>query len=102
MSTVNTAPVQIWDEPATANTPRGWLKRKVSGGTIYLGFYLDYGPDHYRSPHKYWCTERQPCSECQPGTILASRYWPGEAEASRYVTTIEAARAFVETPCRTS
>src|SRR5262249_36315544 len=93
-----------WDEPEGAVSPRGWLKRD---GTT-AGFYLDYGPDHYRSPHgetrsdgRYvqYCHPDRLCPECQPRSILAVRYpdGPGTDSTSRYVETIAEARRYVET-----
>ena len=85
-----------WDEPA-AVTPRGWLHR-ADGVTV--GFYLDYGPDHYRSPHEY-CQPDHPCRDCQPGDVLAVRYLNGpgtEPRASAWAETIAQAREFVAAP----
>ena len=94
-----------WDEPVKASSPRGWLR---TDGTC-VGFYLDYGPDHYRSPHSstmygerevVWCKPDRLCPTCQPGNILAVRYPNGprtEPQTSCYVETIEQARLFVET-----
>lgn len=92
-----------WDEPSGAASPRGWLS--IDG--ICVGFYLDYGTDHYRSPHSgeysgrkvVWCSEARPCREHQPGNILACRYpnGPGTHVESRYVETVKQAREFVET-----
>lgn len=84
-----------WDEPAGAATPRGWFHVR---GTC-TGFYLDYGPEHYRSPHAY-CSPRNLCRTCQPGNVLAVRYPTGpagQARASRYCETIEDARVWIET-----
>ena len=91
-----------WDEPPAANTPRGWF---MVEGTA-RGFYLDYGSDHYRSPHcdprdtsRVWCSDRSPCRTCQPGNVLAVRYpaGPGTPTTSRYCETISEARAYVRT-----
>jgi hypothetical protein len=96
-----------WDEPAGCTSPRGWLR---NGGTC-VGFYLDYGPEHYRTGHETeiypgkvvsFCQPDQsrPCKECQPGNILAVRYPDGprsEDKTSRYVQTITAARFWVQT-----
>ena len=84
---------QRWDEPAGAASPRGWLHR---AGTC-VGFYLDYGPDHYRSPHEY-CQPGRECRDCQPGNVLAVRYpnGPGaEPRTSAWVETVAQAREFV-------
>lgn len=106
MTTTTTA--RRWDEPAGATTPRGWLHI----GELVTGFYLDYGPDHYRSPHSStvgtvngprevtWCKPGAECPTCQPGNILAVRYPDGPSSPdhrSRYVETIAQARAWVET-----
>jgi hypothetical protein len=96
----------VWDEPAQASSPRGWLHL----GSLVTGFYLDYGPDHYRTEHAStvgtvngprlvtWCKPERQCRECQPGNILAVRYpaGPGTATRSRYVETVAEARAYVE------
>lgn len=97
-----------WDEPAGATSPRGWLHNRE----MCVGFYLDYGPGHYRSPHseilntingpieRVWCKPRDLCPTCQPGNILAVRYpnGPGsEPRTSRYFETIEESRAWIET-----
>ena len=95
-----------WDEPAQASSPRGWLH----SGALVVGFYLDYGPDHYRSPHSStervmnqprvvtWCKPDRLCPTCQPGNILAVRYpaGPRTEQRSRYVETVEQAREWVE------
>jgi hypothetical protein len=73
-----TAQGMRWDEPAQATSPRGWL---MTGGTC-AGFYLDYGPDHYRSPHDY-CRPEQLCPQCQPGNVLAVRYPAGPGELAQ-------------------
>jgi hypothetical protein len=86
---------RTWDEPAGSTSPRGWLKV----GETCVGFYLDYGPDHYRSPHTF-CQPRDLCRDCQPGNILAVRYPDGpgtKSKGSRYVETIKQARRYVET-----
>ena len=99
--------VIAWDEPAGATTPRGWLK--VNG--TCTGFYLDYGPGHYRTEHssvldaingptvRVWCQPGRECRECQPGDILAVRYpnGPGsEPKDSRYFEAIGEARTWIE------
>jgi hypothetical protein len=94
---------QGWDEPAQASSPRGWLH----SGALVVGFYLDYGPEHYRAGHDSdvggrvvsFCTADSPCRDCQPGNVLAVRYpaGPGTADRrSRYVVTVADARAYVE------
>ncbi len=97
-----------WDEPAGATTPRGWLHTDAH----CVGFYLDYGPGHYRSPHSStlntingprevtFCKPGDLCPSCQPGNILAVRYpdGPGTSpRASRYFETIAEAREWTET-----
>lgn len=95
-----------WDEPPGCTSPRGWLH---APGGIVTGFYLDYGPDHYRYGHATeiypgttvsYCQPGRQCRDCQPGNILAVRYPGGpasEPRESRYAETIEAARRWVET-----
>lgn len=101
------SPENGWDEPKDAASPRGWLRK--NGHCV--GDYLDYGPDHYRSPHGEcvpnnpftdyitYCTPERLCRECQPGNVLAMRFpaGPGTAMESRYVETISEARQFIET-----
>jgi hypothetical protein len=96
-----------WDEPAGCASPRGWLL----AGADCVGFYLDYGPGHYRSPHsetlntingpivRVWCQPGSECRECQPGNLLAVRYpgGPGTPSASRYFETAAEARGWIET-----
>lgn len=82
-----------WDEPAGAASPRGWLHED---GTV-TGFYLDYGPEYYRSPHEY-CAPGRPCRDCQPGNVLACRYpgGPTAVSESRFCETVAEARKWVE------
>jgi hypothetical protein len=97
-----------WDEPAGAASPRGWLH---TGGGNCVGFYLDYGPGHYRSEHvsvlntingpieRVWCKPGDLCRDCQPGNILAVRYPGGPGSTPRdsaYFETASAARDWVE------
>ena len=87
--------VITWDEPAGCTTPRGWLR--VDGTCV--GNYLDYGPEHYRSPHAY-CQPDRLCPDCQPGSVHAVRYPGGPGSTphdSRYFETIAEARGWVET-----
>jgi hypothetical protein len=85
-----------WDEPAGAVSPRGWLHENET----VTGFYLDYGPEHYRSPHEY-CQPGRLCRECQPGNVLAVRYPGGPGSGgprdSRFCETVAEARGWVET-----
>ena len=87
----------VWDEPTQAASARGWLMRDG----VCVGFYLDYGPEHYRSPHGYdRSAQGHLCRDCQPGSILACRYPNGPGEEpreSRYVETVGEARGYVET-----
>lgn len=93
-------PVTRWDEPAQASSPRGWLHV----GELVVGFYLAYGPEHYRYAHDAYPRQCEsgawdPCRECQPGNVLAVRYPDGpgsEGKRSRYVETVAEARAYVE------
>ena len=105
--TATTTDVTVWDEPEGATTPRGWLK--VNG--TCTGFYLDYGPGHYRTEHssilatingpieRVWCQPGRECRECQPGDILAVRYPNGPGSTphdSRYFESIAGAREWTE------
>lgn len=81
--------VAEWYEPTGASSPRGWLHKR--GRERALGFYLDYGPEHYRSPHKY-CRPDSLCPECQPGNVLACIV----DGPSRYHVTVDEARAWVD------
>jgi hypothetical protein len=100
--------VITWDEPAGCASPRGWLH--VGGNCV--GFYLDYGPGHYRTPHaeildtingpveRVWCRRGRECRECQPGDVLAVRYPNGPGTTphdSRYFETTAEARKWTET-----
>lgn len=99
------ATMNRWDEPAGATSPRGWLHRADG---VVVGFYLDYGPDYYRTGHTTeiypgktvsFCTPDRLCRDCQPGDVLAVRYpgGPGtEPRDSAFVETIAQAREFVE------
>lgn len=101
---INLEPSIGWDEPTGATTPRGWYIREG----VPRGFYLAYGPDHYRSGHHVnigggrivsFCTPDKLCRECQPGDVLCVRYPDGpgsdEGKTSRYVETIAEARCWV-------
>lgn len=97
-----------WDEPPGATSPRGWLWREEHP----VGFYLDYGPGHYRSPHSdtiggrevVWCKPDDKCPSCEPGNVLAVRYpgGPGQSEEARrewrWTETVTEARKFIEQP----
>lgn len=81
-----------WDEPVGASSPRGWYWPKGStkqGETLCAGHYLDYGPDHYRFDE---------LQEVEPGNIhcVVIAKSTGRAYASRYVDSVEAARAWIE------
>ena len=97
-----------WDEPEGCTTPRGWLHNDKT----CVGFYLDYGPGHYRTQHssvlntingpivRVWCQPGRECRECQPGGVLAVRYSNGpgsEPKESRYFETVAEAREWTET-----
>lgn len=88
--TAETTRILSWDEPENAHTPRGWLHRAET----VIGFYLDYGPDHYRSGHEY-CQPNRKCPDCEPGSVLAVRY-PDEEKSSHWFVTVAEARAWVE------
>lgn len=81
-----------WDEPAGASSARGWYWPKASttpGQTLCAGHYLDYGPNYRHD-------DRQ---AMEPGTIhcVVLAKATGRCSASKYVETVEAARAFIET-----
>lgn len=84
----------VWDRPQPEASDRAWLRDDL--GTV-VGFFLDYGPDHYRSPHDY-CTADRPCRDCQPGNVLVCAYpaGPSTPTASRYVVTRADAVAWIE------
>ena len=93
--TATTTDVIAWEEPEGCTTPRGWLR--VNGTCV--GNYLDYGPEHYRSPHEY-CQPDRLCPDCQPGDILAVRYPNGPGTTphdSRYFESIAEAREWTDT-----
>lgn len=82
----------VWDEPPHAFTPRGWYwpnGTTLRGKTLCAGHYLDYGADHRRFD------DRQ---STEPGHIhcVVIAKDTGKAAACRYVETIEAARAWIE------
>lgn len=84
---------KAWDEPAGASTARGWYWPKKStrpGETICAGHYLDYGPNHRRFDNR---------KDSEPGSIhcVVIAKLTGKCAAWAYVTTPEAARAFIET-----
>jgi hypothetical protein len=83
-----------WDEPPLASSPRGWFFQPDGSVT---GFFLDYGPDNYRSGHDR-CRGVCHCRSGQPGDILACRYVAigSVSRESHYCETVEQARAFVE------
>jgi len=79
-----------------ATTDRGWL----FAGDVCLGHYLDYGPDHYRSPHEYCRDGSCNCRESQPGNIhcvaMSGNPDNNGPRLSRYVETIEDAHRWIE------
>jgi len=82
---------KVWDEPAGATSARGWYWPKKSttpGRTLCAGHYLEY-------PKGYRHDDRQ---ETEPGLIhcVVIAKVTGRCVASRYVETVEAARAFIE------
>lgn len=82
----------LWDEPVGSSTPRGWYWPKgttAPGRTTCAGHYLDYGPTHWR------CDDRQ---ALEPGHIhcVVLSHLTGRAFGSRYVETVEQARAWIE------
>jgi len=78
-----------------AASDRGWLfdgKRERS-----LGNYLDYGPDHYRSPHEYCRPNACTCRASQPGNVHAIVYRGDQgATTCHYFETVEQAKAWIE------
>jgi hypothetical protein len=86
-----------WDEPAGCTSPRGWLWNDALNACV--GNYLDYGADHYRSPHDY-CRAGSLCRDCQPGNVHAVRYPDGPRSGRRewrYFETIAEAREWIQT-----
>jgi hypothetical protein len=75
-----------------AASARGWLFVGTGEGRRALGNYLDYGPDHYRSPHEY-CGEVCRCAVSQPGSVHAVS---SVTSRSRYCETVEQAKAWIE------
>lgn len=91
-STIHATP-KAWDEPVGATSPRGWYWPKTStrpGETLCAGHYLDYGPGHYRYDNQ---------KDSEPGNIhcVVIAQATGKCVAWKYVETVEAARAFIET-----
>lgn len=83
-----------WDEP---KADRGWL---FAPGTEYgqnaLGYYLDYGPDHYRTPHEYCGDYECTCSLAQPGHVLAvACHSTDHGPAYRYFESTEQAKRWI-------
>lgn len=83
---------KAWDEPQGASSARGWYWPKgstIPGKTLCAGHYLDYGPG-YRYDQK---------QIEEPGTIhcVVISMKTGLCYASKYVESVEAARAFIET-----
>jgi hypothetical protein len=84
-----------------ATSDRGWLwpdNRKQAFSTMAsaedaaLGHYLDYGPNHYRSPHEY-CGSECRCAESQPGSVHA---YSCVTKTARYFRTVAVAKAWLE------
>ncbi len=73
-----------------AITDRGWYTQH--GMETSLGFYLDYGKGHYRSPHEY-CSDACVCRDSQPGNILAVVVNP---RMCRWVETAHDAKDYIE------
>ena len=80
---------QMW-----ASSDRGWLWDGSS--EISRGYYLDYGPECYRSNHGF-CGRECTCALTQPGRILCVVPVSALRRHSRYVETIEEARQWIET-----
>lgn len=74
-----------------AMTARGWLFTDGNNGSV--GNYLDYGYDHYRSPHDYCEAGKCKCRLSQPGSVHAVSY---VARESRYFETVREAKAWIE------
>lgn len=79
-----------------AISARGWLWDGEHESS--LGNYLDYEADHYRSGHEYCPPNGCNCRESQPGNIHCLVYKSATTggQRSRYVETIEQARAWIE------
>ena len=108
----------VWDDCSPdkrarhwAASIRGWLfaltpvhdwpnvKRDGIGWTepSSLGNYLDYGPDHYRSPHEYCHENRCTCRLSQPGNIHCV---VSGVNGGHYVETVADAKAWIEEQVR--
>lgn len=72
-----------------AASDRGWLREAEE----CLGHYLDYGEDHYRSPHEYCGPGKCRCRESQPGNIHA---YSCVTSRAHYFPSIEEAKAWIE------
>src|SRR5690349_10312346 len=97
-------PVIRWDDKREAAprdsgqwacSDRGWLF--ADGEKLCLGFYLDYGPDHYRSPHRF-CRGACECELSEPGHVLAVAVItdPYMENRSRWCETIEQAKVWID------
>lgn len=82
-----------------ATSDRGWLYAPELKGTV--ANYLDYGPDHYRSPHQDG--EREPCRACEAGNVHVCVYrCPqdfrdyGQNFGWRWCETVAQAKAWAE------
>ena len=73
-----------------AVSDRGWLF--AGSEDKARGYYLDYGPDHYRSPHEY-CRGACECRDSQAGNVLAVVVSP--KRESRWLETTHAARQWI-------
>lgn len=80
-----------------SSTDRGWLFETHGSPDredwTCLGHYLDYGRDHYRSPHEYCSPDGCTCRRSQPGNVHAvvtrgdrpARYFRTPAEARAWI-----------------
>ena len=73
-----------------AMSDRGWLF--VGKEELCRGHYLDYGQDHYRSPHQY-CCDTCHCELSRPGKVHAVCV---KTKESSYFQTVAQAKTWIE------
>lgn len=94
-----------------AATDRGWLFASTGPcdeERTCLGHYLDYGPDHYRTPHeqvvqtvhgpqtRVFCVPGDRCPTCEPGSVHAVVTRSGGGPRSHWFRTPGEAREWIE------